>query len=630
MQPGPLRLALENRTDTRVVPGVFVAGQQMHDLLGKRRPFLTAKRLLTNQTFREIYRTSTLDVDQRLKITSLTFLFTDLKGSTDLYERVGDLVAFDLVREHFRVLHEIIAAESGAVVKTIGDAVMATFATPDRAIAAALRMREAMRDLNQERQQRRPAAQDRHPRGPLPRGDAQRSPGLLRADGEHRVARAGARGVALDPGDRCRRRQSAKLGAARDRRHQADGAQAAGARHRGGAGGLRNSVSGDAETVLGARLSLYALNPAGPPALVTPEWGMSYAELLRRVQSCATWLAAEGCSRDQIVGITVADDFPHLVTSLALLALGVPQVCLPTTEPAGRRSDLAERLDVARIVVADARHALPGRPMSLLAPECYAPTGSALPNVIDADPDAPSVYHTSSGTTGQPKIYALSQRMIAWRGGHYIPSERLGPVFRSATLLAAEDPMGRARLHYCVAMGCTSVLSREELEWPVRDLCHRLGVTFVELGVLQLGELVADRSDLRPLPPGTVVATGGALPPAKLRQEFRARFGVPLFMHYGAREFGRIAASEAGSDDGDFETLGKPVPWIDFEIVDEEGKAVPAGEIGEVRVRAECMTREFYRDPQATARHFKDGWFHPRRPRIADSRRSSLPARSRR
>jgi class 3 adenylate cyclase len=151
MRPGPLRLALDNRTDMRVVPGVYVAGQPMHDMLGKRRPFLTAKRLLTNQTFREIYRTSTLDVDQRLKITSLTFLFTDLKGSTDLYERVGDLVAFEIVKEHFGILTEIIAAESGAVVKTIGDAVMATFATPDRALAAALRIRAAMRALNEER-----------------------------------------------------------------------------------------------------------------------------------------------------------------------------------------------------------------------------------------------------------------------------------------------------------------------------------------------------------------------------------------------------------------------------------------------------------------------------------------------
>jgi class 3 adenylate cyclase len=148
LRPGPLRLSLENRTDTRVLPGLWIANDKLHELLARRKPFLTAKRLLTNQVFRDIYGTDTIDVDQRLKITSLTFLFTDLRGSTELYDRVGDLVAFDLVRAHFQILNEIVAAEAGAVVKTIGDAVMATFPTPDRALAAALRMREAMRRLN--------------------------------------------------------------------------------------------------------------------------------------------------------------------------------------------------------------------------------------------------------------------------------------------------------------------------------------------------------------------------------------------------------------------------------------------------------------------------------------------------
>jgi class 3 adenylate cyclase len=151
MRPGPLRVTLENRTDRRVLPALWIAGDPLNHLLGRRRPFLTAKRLLTNQTFRDIYRTDTLDVDQRLKITSLTFLFTDLKGSTALYERVGDLVAYDLVRQHFHVLTEIVSAEAGAIVKTIGDAVMATFPTPDRALAAALHMREAMSRINAER-----------------------------------------------------------------------------------------------------------------------------------------------------------------------------------------------------------------------------------------------------------------------------------------------------------------------------------------------------------------------------------------------------------------------------------------------------------------------------------------------
>jgi class 3 adenylate cyclase len=151
MRPGPFRLSVENHSDRKLLPTVFIADHDLHHMMHQRQPFLTAKRLLSNQTFRDIYRTDTLDVDQRLKITSLTFLFTDLRGSTALYERVGDLVAFDLVRAHFNVLNEIVASEAGAVVKTIGDAVMATFPTPDRALAAALRMREAMRKLNDER-----------------------------------------------------------------------------------------------------------------------------------------------------------------------------------------------------------------------------------------------------------------------------------------------------------------------------------------------------------------------------------------------------------------------------------------------------------------------------------------------
>jgi class 3 adenylate cyclase len=151
MRPGPLRLTLENRTDRRVLTGLFIAGDDLHHAISSRKPFLTAKRLLTNQAFQDIYRTDALDVNQRLRITSLTVLFSDLKGSTELYERVGDLVAYDLVQSHFRVLNEAVAMESGAVVKTIGDAVMATFPSPERGLAAALRMRDAVRHVGGER-----------------------------------------------------------------------------------------------------------------------------------------------------------------------------------------------------------------------------------------------------------------------------------------------------------------------------------------------------------------------------------------------------------------------------------------------------------------------------------------------
>jgi class 3 adenylate cyclase len=151
VQPGPARISYENKSARRTMPGVWVHSKEMDKLTSTHRPFLTATRLLSNQAFRDLYRSGTFDPEQRFKITSLTILFTDLRGSTALYDRIGDLAAFDLVRSHFGALLEAVSAEGGAVVKTIGDAVMATFPTPDRALRAAMRMREAMRKINEAR-----------------------------------------------------------------------------------------------------------------------------------------------------------------------------------------------------------------------------------------------------------------------------------------------------------------------------------------------------------------------------------------------------------------------------------------------------------------------------------------------
>jgi class 3 adenylate cyclase len=151
LRPGPVRITFENKSGRRALPGLWVHGAFTEALSSRRRPFLTATRLLSNQTFRDLYRSGTFDPEQRFKITSLTILFTDLRGSTALYDRVGDLAAFDLVRSHFGELIAAVAAEGGAVVKTIGDAVMATFPTPDRALRSAMQMREAMRRINEQR-----------------------------------------------------------------------------------------------------------------------------------------------------------------------------------------------------------------------------------------------------------------------------------------------------------------------------------------------------------------------------------------------------------------------------------------------------------------------------------------------
>src|SRR5256884_939544 len=82
------------------------------------------------QGFRDLFATDARGPADELSVGTLTVLFTDLKGSTRLYREIGDATAFGQVMSHFDVLKEVIAAHDGALVKTIGDAVMAVFRQP--------------------------------------------------------------------------------------------------------------------------------------------------------------------------------------------------------------------------------------------------------------------------------------------------------------------------------------------------------------------------------------------------------------------------------------------------------------------------------------------------------------------
>jgi adenylate cyclase len=108
----------------------------------------TAALVTSLNEFRSMFSSEVLAPGMDIGVKRLALLFTDLKGSTAMYERVGDATAYGVVRDHFGYLTEIIAARNGAVVKTIGDAVMAVFASGADAMEAALDMQENIARLD--------------------------------------------------------------------------------------------------------------------------------------------------------------------------------------------------------------------------------------------------------------------------------------------------------------------------------------------------------------------------------------------------------------------------------------------------------------------------------------------------
>ena len=102
----------------------------------------TAAIVTTIQEFRDLFPLEAVAPGQEISVGRLTVLFTDLSGSTALYENVGDVKAFDFVQSHFQYLGRLVARHRGGLVKTMGDAIMASFNSPSDALSAALSMQE--------------------------------------------------------------------------------------------------------------------------------------------------------------------------------------------------------------------------------------------------------------------------------------------------------------------------------------------------------------------------------------------------------------------------------------------------------------------------------------------------------
>jgi class 3 adenylate cyclase len=108
----------------------------------------TAAFVTSLQDFRDMFSSEALAPGIQLGISNLAIMFTDLKGSTSLYDTFGDAKAFSLVQSHFDILHRVIAAHMGGIVKTIGDAVMAVFQRAEYAFEAGLAILYELKEWN--------------------------------------------------------------------------------------------------------------------------------------------------------------------------------------------------------------------------------------------------------------------------------------------------------------------------------------------------------------------------------------------------------------------------------------------------------------------------------------------------
>jgi acyl-CoA synthetase (AMP-forming)/AMP-acid ligase II len=320
---------------------------------------------------------------------------------------------------------------------------------------------------------------------------------------------------------------------------------------------------------------------------------------------------ASGLIPGQRVALRLPNSLTFAVLYLALLTYGATVVPLNPAAPAGEVARLLQKASASLLLscqdedegpcpvwVADPLE--PGRAPADRKPVAAGP---------GRDPATGSVLLYTSGTTGEPKGVRLDSGRLAYQAQVITAHHRFAPgdVGYSSLPLFHINAQVVGLLTALTAGSAVALDDRFHASdfWAVVTAVQPTWVNAVPtiLGILaQGGEPVGDVSRIR------FVRSASAPLPVPVLNRFERRFGLPIVETYGLTEAAsQVAANPVPPGQRKPGSVGRPVGVV-MEIVDEDGRPVPVGQEGEVRIRGRMVVRGYLNSPGVGP--FRQGWFY--------------------
>lgn len=350
-----------------------------------------------------------------------------------------------------------------------------------------------------------------------------------------------------------------------------------------------------------------------------------YADLNSRVNRLAHGLLSIGVKRGDGVALSVGNRIEHLEIVFATAKIGALAIPLDVKWKALEMGSTIAALEPKFIILqedcvhefenASTLKNLSGvKPVSLSGDWSYSGLlngqSSAEPDVHVGEDDPFAVLLTS-GTTGFPKGCLATQRTFVFHCINNAIEKGLGAHDKAILSSPIYFNAGRSFTLGIIYYGGTMILHERFDAEEVLKTIEREKVTYVgavpvmcERMLHVLESKKYDTSSLRCL-----AITGGKVHPAIL-ESLKKNLTPNIYRTYASTDSGQMAISKPGDAVEKANSAGRPVWCVDLRIVDDSGKPVKVGEVGEIICQSPLATHGYYKNPDATNASFKDGWFY--------------------
>ncbi len=350
------------------------------------------------------------------------------------------------------------------------------------------------------------------------------------------------------------------------------------------------------------------------PALIDGSCTVDYGSLYCSIVQTANHLTALGLGQGDIVGVSMGDTVDHIIVMLGVVRLGailLPMDCRWTVEEGQRVTSF---FGAKACIVDDAESIFPETETHIVSEPWHEAVEASSPEgTFPSDQDAPVWVSLSSGTTGVPKGPILTHRQMALR----FLSQCVTMGFNQSDRNILATPLyfggGRGFTVSYLTLGATVVMypppyKPEELVQAVAD--H--GITTLFLVPTLLRRLLdLPRGEGPKFPNLRLLISSGSL----LYPEERARVLTdlsPNFVNiYSSTEGGAVSILLPDAPEAHVGSVGRAAYGTEFEVVDEVDQPVGSGIVGRIRHFSPWLPDGFYRNPEETAKSFRDGWYYP-------------------